>query len=84
MVGGVSCGCWMVGGGRQVGDCWFLAALAVVAERHDLIARLFAGFGDSGCIPANDAGCYLLRLFLDGQWRTIRIDDRVSAVVRFF
>ena len=24
-----------------VGDCWFMSALAVVAERHDLIAKLF-------------------------------------------
>lgn len=24
-----------------MGDCWFLSALAVIAQRHDLIAKLF-------------------------------------------
>ena len=44
-----------------VGDCWFMSALAVVAQRHDLIAKLFAT--DTA---RNDAGCCCLRLFLDG------------------
>ena len=41
-----------------MGDCWFLSALAVVAERHDLIAKLFVD------TAPNKAGAYLLRLFL--------------------
>jgi calpain-15 len=53
-----------------VGDCWFMSALAVVAERHDLIAALFAA--DTA---RNAAGLYSLRLFLDGAWRSVRIDD---------
>ena len=53
-----------------VGDCWFMSALAVVAQRHDLIAQLFA------CDTArNAAGCYCLRLFLDGQWASVWLDD---------
>ena len=31
-----------------VGDCWFMSALAVVAERHDLIAKLFGKIGGVG------------------------------------
>ena len=54
-----------------VGDCWFLSALAVVAERHDLIAKLFA---DTTPTPS---GCYNIRLFLDGRWRSILV--RTSA-----
>jgi hypothetical protein len=50
-----------------VGDCWFLSALAVVAERHDLIAKLFA---DTTPTPS---GCYNIRLFLDGRWRSILV-----------
>lgn len=57
-----------------VGDCWFLSALAVVAQRHDLIARLFVDTA-----PAR-SGCYLLRLFLDGQWRRVVVDDQLPCV----
>jgi hypothetical protein len=58
-----------------VGDCWFLSALAVVAERHDLVARLF---GESS-MQQNDAGCYQLRLFLDGKWKCLMVDDHLPV-----
>jgi hypothetical protein len=57
-----------------VGDCWFLSALAVVAQRHDLIAKLFVD-----TTPARTTGCYALKLFLDGYWRTILIDDKLPV-----
>ena len=53
-----------------VGDCWFLSALAVVAERHDLIAKLFAD------TTRTTSGCYNIRLFLDGAWRSILVRHR--------
>ena len=53
-----------------VGDCWFMSALAVVAERHDLIARLFAAG-----TTRNAAGCYCVQLFLDGEWTSVLLDD---------
>jgi hypothetical protein len=56
-----------------VGDCWFMSALAVVAERHDLIARLFAD------TAINSAGCYSLRFFLDGEWCSVLVDDRLPV-----
>ena len=56
-----------------LGDCWFLSALAVVAQRHDLCARLFAD------TAANAAGCYSLRFFLDGEWKSVLVDDRLPT-----
>ena len=37
-----------------VGDCWFMSALAVVAQRHDLIARIFSAdtARAAGCLAA--------------------------------
>lgn len=57
-----------------VGDCWFMSALAVVAERPDLILRLFAGE-----TAKNSGGCYQVQLFLDGEWQGIVIDDRLPC-----
>lgn len=47
-----------------VGDCWFLAGLAVVSERSDLIARVV------GCNPplCDEVGCFEVNLFKDGCW----------------
>ena len=55
-----------------VGDCWFLSALAVVAERHDLVAKLFADLGSGG--GPGGGGWHHVRLFLDGRWASVRVD----------
>mgnify|MGYP002803532134 FL=1 len=57
-----------------VGDCWFLSALAVVAQRPDLILRLFGGE-----TARNAVGCYQINLFLDGEWKAVTIDDRLPC-----
>jgi len=62
-----------------LGDCWFLSALAVVAERHDLIARLFVDL-DAKAVAA--PGRCAVRLFLDGAWRVVEVDDRLPCVVK--
>lgn len=53
----------------RVGDCWFLSALAVVAERPDLISRLFP------CTDMNEYGITKVNLFLDGYWKPVVIDN---------
>ena len=62
----------------RLGDCWFISALAVIAERKDLIERLFVG--DSGGSNSAKAGVYGCRLFLDGKWRVIYVDDRLPML----
>lgn len=49
-----------------LGDCWFLSALSVVAQRPDLVRRLL--------LPGKNA--HAVRLFLDGEWKTVVVDDR--------
>uniref|UniRef100_A0A6T6KIL7 Uncharacterized protein n=1 Tax=Rhodosorus marinus TaxID=101924 RepID=A0A6T6KIL7_9RHOD len=55
----------------SVGDCWFLSALAVLAERPDLINQVVLRQEPSG------VGKYSFRLFIDGQWRVYDIDDHL-------
>lgn len=64
----------------KVGDCWFLSALAVVAERPDLIARLFVGW-DTKSQRSLDHGFCKVNLFLDGQWRTVVVDTFLPCLV---
>lgn len=54
----------------SVGDCWFLAALAVVASRPDLISRLIL---TQSATPYG--GPYRVQLFIDGEWRVAMLDD---------
>lgn len=55
-----------------VGDCWFMAALSVLAQRPDLVSRLFVDLGKPD-IGAD--GRYRIRLFMDGQWKLYSVDD---------
>ncbi|CAM9618990.1 unnamed protein product, partial [Hapterophycus canaliculatus] len=54
-----------------VGDCWFLAGLAVVSERADLIGRVV---GSNGPL-ADERGCYEVNLFKDGRWERVVVDN---------
>eukprot|EP00438_Fugacium_kawagutii_P008174 Skav214668 [mRNA] locus=scaffold923:273191:275144:+ [translate_table: standard] len=60
-----------------VGDCWFLSALAVVAQRPDLILRLFKGQTETRV-----DGRYTVQLFLDGRWDELVVDDQLPCVAQ--
>ena len=60
----------------KVGDCWFLSALAVVAERPDLVDRLFRRKpGNQKEREDEQRGIVRVNLFLDGIWNPVTIDN---------
>ncbi|GBG28818.1 Calpain-15 [Hondaea fermentalgiana] len=55
----------------RVGDCWFISALSVLAMRPDLAQRLFMSLD-----AKPNGGPYFVRLFIDGRWQGIAVDDQ--------
>ena len=47
-----------------------MSALAVVAERHDLMRKLLPNLNNGAA-----SGCHEVRLFLDGRWTAVLVDD---------
>jgi hypothetical protein len=59
-----------------IGNCWFLSALAVVAEKPYLVQKL---------LPhkrLNPVGVYQVNLCLDGVWQDIIIDSHLPVIYR--
>lgn len=57
----------------KLGNCWFLSALSVIATREDLIDNIVV----SRDIP--DRGEISFRLFLDGDWRIVTVDNQLPC-----
>jgi hypothetical protein len=55
----------------SLGNCWFLAAIASLAENPALVRRLFI------TDEYNDFGIYQLRICKNGEWVVVTIDDYV-------
>uniref|UniRef100_A0A1I7VXM9 Calpain D n=1 Tax=Loa loa TaxID=7209 RepID=A0A1I7VXM9_LOALO len=52
-----------------LGNCWFLSALAVIAERPDILDQIFL------TKIYNPWGVYQIRLCVDGHWQVVLVDD---------
>ncbi|KAK3244065.1 hypothetical protein CYMTET_46313 [Cymbomonas tetramitiformis] len=52
-----------------LGNCWFLCALAVLAERPRLLKSIL------GEQQYNPHGAYLVRICVGGDWRMVLVDD---------
>mmetsp|Transcript_8619 Transcript_8619/g.16486 ORF Transcript_8619/g.16486 Transcript_8619/m.16486 type:complete len:1141 (-) Transcript_8619:44-3466(-) len=57
-----------------LGDCYFLCALSILAEREDLIEQILLEK------KLNHAGCYGARFFKNGQATEVIIDDLVPVI----
>eukprot|EP00928_Gymnodinium_smaydae_P025547 TRINITY_DN20305_c0_g1_i1.p1 TRINITY_DN20305_c0_g1~~TRINITY_DN20305_c0_g1_i1.p1 ORF type:complete len:687 (-),score=109.67 TRINITY_DN20305_c0_g1_i1:65-2125(-) len=63
-------------GQGAVGDCYFLAALAAMAENPERIRALFIND------EANSCGCYGVMLSKHGSWHIVWVDDHFPVVTK--
>ena len=58
----------------SVGDCWFVSVLSTLATRPELVRRLLPLPG-----AAATRGAHRVRLFIDGRWRELLLDNRLPC-----
>ena len=66
----------------EIGDCWFLAPLSILAENKHFMDRVIPG-GQG--FDKNYAGIFRFQFYNFGEWKEIVIDDRLpTRWVNFF
>ncbi|CAE7460886.1 CAPN2 [Symbiodinium natans] len=58
----------------NLGDCYFLSAVAAVSQSDVLVARLLPGSQ-----TINQEGIYAVRFWQDGAWRIVVVDDQLPC-----
>jgi calpain-15 len=53
----------------ELGDCWLMAALALITERPKMLEHILL------TKKINKEGVYLVRLCHNGLWKTVIVDD---------
>ena len=53
----------------KLGDCWFMCALSSLAERPELVERLFITKN------YNEEGLYRIKICKNGDWQVVTVDD---------
>ncbi|PAV70775.1 hypothetical protein WR25_05407 [Diploscapter pachys] len=53
----------------SLGDCWLLSAMALIAERPDILEQIVL------TKQYSEIGVYQVRVCVDGEWCTVTIDD---------
>jgi len=61
----------------EIGDCWFLAALANLAENDECFRRVVPGGQSFG--SRQYAGIFRFRFYRFGNWEEVVIDDRLPT-----
>ena len=61
----------------EIGDCWFLAALANLAEDDDAFQRVVPG--GQGFDKGSYCGMFRFRFFRFGEWVEVVIDDKLPT-----
>ena len=56
-----------------LGNCWFLSAVAAIAERRELLENVFVTQDTS------PHGVYQIRLCMGGEWKVFTIDDTLPC-----
>ena len=60
----------------EIGDCWFLAPLSILAENKHFMDRVIPG-GQG--FEQNYAGIFRFQFYNFGEWKEIVIDDRLPT-----
>ena len=63
----------------QLGDCWFLSALAVLGAHENLLKSCFWKGDKGGEIIFREYGMYVLRFFKDCNVIVVVVDDRIPV-----